>query len=132
MSCPAPALVEVVRMTRTLGSKGSHSASELTFGVDGHLRRGEMVLAIVEEGGPETFGRVVVGDATYDIVRRARSGWHFAVVRPSSESTVCEFVPFRVRSGGCREHKRRPLPEGCEGLERHEHHREREVRDLSR
>jgi hypothetical protein len=75
--------------------------SGLTYGVDGHLRRGEMVLVSVQEGKPGSFGRVIVGDAVYDIVRRTRSGWHFAIVQPPSESTVCEFVPFRVRSGGC-------------------------------
>jgi hypothetical protein len=53
------------------------------------------------DGKPGTFACVVIGEAEYDVVRRARSGWRCALVRSSDESTVCDFIPFRIKSGGC-------------------------------
>lgn len=77
------------------------SILKMVYGLDGQLRQDEVVVARVVAGEPNTFGRVVVGDSEYDIIRFKRSGWHFAMVRPSTDIAVCEFLPFRVRRGGC-------------------------------
>jgi hypothetical protein len=72
----------------------------MNFGADGHLRREGVILASVEDGKPGTAACVLVGDARYDIIRGTGSGWHFVVARRSSSDAVCEFLPFRIRSGG--------------------------------
>jgi hypothetical protein len=73
----------------------------MIFGADGYLRREGVILASVGGGEQGAFACVLVGNARYDIIRRTHSGWHFVVVRPSSHDAVCEFLPFRIRSGGC-------------------------------
>jgi hypothetical protein len=83
-----------------LGNREPGRAPELTFAADGRLWSGSTMLANVTTGKPGTFARVMVGEAEYDLVRRARSGWHCAIVRSSDENAVCDFLPFRIKSGG--------------------------------
>jgi hypothetical protein len=78
----------------------SGSVAEIVFGLDGRLRRGDEVVASVDDGNPGTFARVTVSHVEYDIVRTKRFGWHLALVRASSGSPVCQYVPSRIRRGG--------------------------------
>jgi hypothetical protein len=59
------------------------------------LLQGDTELARIE------FDRqLVAGDREYAIARLRKHGWHYIVVDRSSEHSVCEYLPFRMRRGG--------------------------------
>jgi hypothetical protein len=73
---------------------------ELTY-VESKLLQGEAELARIEvELNSAITGRVIAAHREYAIVRPKRSGWHYRVVDPPSDTVVCNFHPYWMRRGG--------------------------------
>jgi hypothetical protein len=72
----------------------------LVFGSDGVLREGTRELGRIETGTADPYAQVTVGERTYDVLRKGRTGWHFSLYDVSGARVVCEFHPARLRRGG--------------------------------
>ncbi len=72
----------------------------LVFASDGVLREDGRELGRIETGAAEPYARVLVGERSYDVLRKGRAGWHFSLLDASDARVVCEFHPARLRRGG--------------------------------